>query len=205
MSLRLAVLGDSIAYGVGAASPDDALAARLVSDLARDGVAVDVRVHAVPGARSADLPAQVRRALAERPDVAVVVIGANDLTRLVPVDRAVAALRQAVRALRAGGVQVVVAPAPDLSVVPHVPPALRPVVRAASAALRQAQTAGVLAEGGRVGDPDGATSRAFATDPGLFSADRFHPSSRGHALIAASLAPAVRAAAADVGELRHAG
>jgi lysophospholipase L1-like esterase len=36
----------------------------------------------------------------------------------------------------------------------------------------------------------------FALDPGLFSADRFHPSSEGYAVIASALAPAVRAAAA---------
>ena len=205
MTLRLALLGDSIAYGVGAASRDDALAARLAADLEQDGVAVSTRVFAAPGARSADLAAQVARAEGWRPDVAVVVVGANDLTRLVPVEPAAAALRVAVRRLHAAGARVVLAPAPDLSVVPHVPPVLRPVVRQASRALRQAQAGAVLAEGGRVAVPDAATSRAFAADPALFSGDRFHPSSRGYGVIAASLAPAVRAAAREVRELRHAG
>ena len=38
----------------------------------------------------------------------------------------------------------------------------------------------------------------FTRDQGLFSADRFHPSSAGYAVIASALAPAVRAAAAAV-------
>lgn len=33
-------------------------------------------------------------------------------------------------------------------------------------------------------------SAAFSADPSLFSADRFHPSGAGHAVIAAALAPA---------------
>jgi lysophospholipase L1-like esterase len=52
------------------------------------------------------------------------------------------------------------------------------------------------AEGGRVADLHASTSRAFAADPALFSADRFHPSSRGYAVIAEALAPVVVEAAA---------
>jgi hypothetical protein len=52
--LRLAVLGDSIGYGIGAATTADTL-----------------------GARSAGLPAQVRRTVPRAPDLALVVIGAN--------------------------------------------------------------------------------------------------------------------------------
>jgi lysophospholipase L1-like esterase len=48
--------------------------------------------------------------------------------------------------------------------------------------------------GGRVADGDGATARAFAADHRLFSADRFHPSSAGYAVIASALLPQVLAA-----------
>ena len=195
MTLRLAILGDSIAYGIGASRAADTLAPRLAGDLAGVGVRADTRVFAVPGACSADLAQQVRRATPWQPDIAVIVIGANDLTRLVPVDRATAALRDAVRQLRAAGAEVVVAPAPDLSVVPHVPAAFRGLVQAGSVLLRQAQARVTLAEGGRVADTDARTSAAFASDRSLFSGDRFHPSSAGYALIAQALAPAVRAAA----------
>jgi lysophospholipase L1-like esterase len=120
-----------------------------------------------------------------------VVIGANDLTHLVPATRATAALRDAVGRLRDAGSEVVVAPAPDLSMVPHVPPAMRPLVRAASEELRRQQVAVATALGAEVADLDGGTARAFEDDPRLFSADRFHPSSAGYAVIAEALLPAV--------------
>jgi lysophospholipase L1-like esterase len=49
-----------------------------------------------------------------------------------------------------------------------------------------------------VADPEQRASRAFATDPSLFSADRFHPSSAGYAVIADAVLPALVAAAGAV-------
>jgi lysophospholipase L1-like esterase len=198
MPLRLAVLGDSIGYGVGASRPQDTLAPRLAAELSSMGLPTDTMVLAVPGARSSDLAAQVDRATAWQPDVVVIVIGANDLTRLVPAAEAAAQLERAVRALRSSGAEVVVAPAPDLSVVAHVPAVMRELVQAASRQLREAQAHATIAAGGRVADPDASTTVAFGRDPLLFCQDGLHPSSAGYALIAAALAPAVRAAAADV-------
>jgi lysophospholipase L1-like esterase len=194
--VRLALLGDSIAWGMGASRDEDRLAPRLARTLEARGVPVETRVYAVPGARSTSLAAQVARAVAWAPELSVVVIGANDLTHLQPVDPAAVALGEAVRGLREVGSEVVVAPAPDLSMVPHVPVALRPVVQAASAELRARQTEVATALGARVADADGATSRAFHDDPArMFSADRFHPSSAGYEVIAAALLPEVLAAA----------
>ena len=195
-ALRLAVLGDSIGHGTGALRLEDTLGVRLAAALEDAGHRAEHRVWAVPGSRSEHLPEQVRRALPWRPEVALLVIGANDLARVVSPDRAAAALQDAVRQLRATGAEVVVAPAPDLSVVPHVPPALRRVVQLGSGVLRAAQVRATLAEGGRVADVAGTTSSAFAADPSLFSADRFHPSSAGYAVIAQALAPVVLDAAA---------
>jgi lysophospholipase L1-like esterase len=195
---RLAVLGDSIAWGQGASRERDRLSWRLVDGLGSRGHEAVARVFAVRGATSSGLAPQVRQVLAWRPDVAVVVIGANDLTHLVPIEVAAKALADAVRRLRAEGIEVVVAPAPDLSAVPHVPVFLRETVRAAGDLLRARQIAVVLAEGGRIADPDQRASRAFATDPSLFSLDRFHPSSAGYAVIADSLLPALIEAAQEI-------
>jgi lysophospholipase L1-like esterase len=195
VTLTLAVLGDSIAYGQGASRPADTVGARLAADLTTSGTPTDVRVFAVPGADSRALAGQVQRAAACRPDLALIIIGANDLTHFVPPQQAAALLGDAVRTLRAAGAEVVVAPAPDLSVVPWVPEHVRMVVRAGCELLQQAQTRAALAAGARVADVEGSSSAGFAADPAMFSSDRFHPSSAGYALIAGALAPAVQAAA----------
>lgn len=193
--LRLAVLGDSLAFGTGAAHPSDALGPRLARALTDDGFDVDLHVLAVPGAVSAGLADQVRRALPLSADLAVVVVGANDLARFVPVERAAAALTAAVTALRAGGTDVVVVPAPDMSMVPFVPPALRALVRGACALLQQRQAHVATTGGATVAPVADEVARAFVADPALFSADRFHPSSAGYARIAQVLTPYVLTAA----------
>ncbi|MEV6492653.1 SGNH/GDSL hydrolase family protein [Actinoplanes sp. NPDC051633] len=195
MTLAFAVLGDSIAYGLGASKPADSVGARLAADLTAAGTPIETRVFAVSGADSRALAGQVQRATAWKPDLALIIIGANDLTHLVPVQQAAALLGEAVRTLRANDAEVVVAPAPDLSVVPWVPPQMRLTVQAASHLLRQEQTRAATAAGARIADISATSSTAFATDPAMFSADRFHPSSAGYEVITAALAPVVRAAA----------
>lgn len=198
MTLALAVLGDSIAFGLGAAHPDDTVGSRLAAALTRAGTPTVVRVFAVSGARSDALAAQAAGAVAWRADVALIIIGANDLTHFVPAELAATQLGGAVRALRAAGSQVVVCPAPDLSVVPWVPPNMRALVRAASAQLRQAQTIAASAAGARIAEIQSESDAASAADLRLFSADRFHPLSAGYAVIADALGPAVSAAAEAV-------
>lgn len=196
MTLAFAVLGDSIAYGLGASNTADTVAARLATDLTDSGTPTETRVFAVSGADSRGLAVQVQRAIAWTPNLALIIIGANDLTHFVPPNQAAALLGDAVRKLRAHDVEVVVAPAPDLSVVPWCPPQMRMTVQAASHLLRQEQARAATAAGARIADISATSATAFATDQALFSADRFHPSSAGYAVIAAALAPEVRAAAA---------
>lgn len=194
MTLHFAVLGDSIAFGQGATRTQDTVGPLLVADLASVGITARLRVLAVPRACSDALDGQVRQAIAWGAQLALIVIGANDLTHFVPTAQAAGQLGAAVRSMRAAGAQVVVMPAPDLSVVPWVPPQLQAMVKNGSEVLRRAQVLAAQAHGARVADVDGVAASAFASDAKMFSADRFHPSSAGYALIAQALAPAVRAA-----------
>jgi lysophospholipase L1-like esterase len=77
---RLLVLGDSIAYGTGARLLEDTIGRRLVRSLEREGYDAILDVLAVPGATTRDLAAQVRRAASLGADLALIVVGANDLT-----------------------------------------------------------------------------------------------------------------------------
>ncbi|MFD1152058.1 SGNH/GDSL hydrolase family protein [Saccharothrix hoggarensis] len=193
--LRFRVLGDSLAVGVGCARADQALGPLLSAELRAAGHPVDLGVHAVSGARSADLPAQVRAAVPTGVDLALIVIGANDLTSFTPPAVGAGLLHDAVADLRRAGGQVVVATAPDLGVVSHVPPAYRAFVSQASGLYAHAQAAAVVRAGGVVAAVGSELFDRFATEPGLFSADRFHPSPAGYALIADALTPHVVAAA----------
>lgn len=201
--LRLVVLGDSLAHGTGAARLDDTLGARLARVLDRAGHDVELHVVAVPGATSLELGAQVRRALPLDADIALILVGANDLARFVPPAQSAAALAGTVQALRSAGVTVVVGPAPDLSCVPGVPAALRPALRTACAELQRRQAGAAEAAGAVVAPVARQLAVAFASEPELFSADRYHPSSAGYARIAAALAPNLVAAAREA-DLRRA-
>jgi lysophospholipase L1-like esterase len=193
--LRLVLLGDSIGYGQGAGRPDEALGPRLATALTAEGFDVELHVLARPRAVSADLAPQVSRAESLAADLAVVVIGANDLARFVPPGQAAAALGAAVADLKQAGIDVVVVPAPDMSAVPFVPPAFRSLVRGACQVLQRQQAEVTEAAAGVFAGDAIEVARHFADDPSMFARDRFHPSSEGYARIAAALAPTVVEAA----------
>lgn len=193
--LRFHVLGDSLAAGVGCTRADETIGHRLAKALRAAGHVVDLKVLAVSGARSAHLAAQVRTSLSAGVDLALIVIGANDLTSFVPTAVGAGQVHDAVAALRRVGARVVVATAPDLGVVSHVPPAYRALVSSISGQYAGAQADAVRRAGGVVAPVGAQVSSRFATDRALFSADRFHPSPAGYAVIATALEPYVTAAA----------
>ena len=196
-SLRLAVLGDSGAAGLGADDAASTPGAILATALAAaSGRTVVLTNTAVVGARSSDLDSQVSRILAVRPHVAVILIGANDVTHLVPPQRSVRLLSDAVRRLREAGVEVVVGTCPDLGTVRPLATPLRQVARRMSRELAAAQALGVREAGGRPVPLAEMLGRLFADDPdSFFSDDQFHPSTRGYAACAQAMLPEVLDAA----------
>jgi len=196
--LRLVMLGDSGAAGFGAETPAETPGALLAGVLAEAGRSVTLEVLAVTGARSADLDGQITLALADRrarPDMAVVLIGANDVTHWNPPRRAAADLTAAVTRLRGAGVRVVVATCPDLGALGFVPQPLRAFGKVKSAQMAAAQALGVVAAGGVPVALGAQLGRQFGTDPAMFCPDRFHPSAKGYRAIVSAMLPAVRSAA----------
>lgn len=195
-SIRLALLGDSVAAGLGAESAFDTVAGVLVRGVVgASGRPVTMINHAVVGAQTADVDLQVTRCLSVRPHVAVLIIGANDVTHLVPRSVAAKRLEQQLTRLVSAGTAVVVGTCPDLGTVRPVSPPLRWVARERSRSLARAQRR-VAARAGAtpvnlydlLGPEFTANAEAF------FGPDRFHPSGLGYRRIGMAILPAVLAA-----------
>jgi lysophospholipase L1-like esterase len=203
--VTLAVLGDSSAAGYGADGSRNTLGALLAAGLAEQ-LRRPVTLHclAVVGAESQTLEPQVERAVEIGPDVAVILIGGNDVTHRRPIGEAVGHLVRAVRALRETGAEVVVGTCPDLGTVQPIQQPLRWMARRWSRQLAAAQTVAVVGAGGRTVSLGDLLGPAFAAEPDrMFSWDRFHPSADGYAMAAAAIVPTVIAALTDEDATGH--
>jgi len=158
---------------------------------------VRLTVVGVVGAESRHLDGQIDRLLdrAPAPDVAVVMIGANDVTHRLAPAVSVRFLDGAVRRLRESGAEVIVGTCPDLGTIEPMPQPLRYVARRWSRHLAAAQTIVVVEAGGRSVSMADLMARDLAERPReMFAEDRFHPSAAGYARMAAVLLPSVCAA-----------
>ncbi|MEW1779442.1 SGNH/GDSL hydrolase family protein [Streptomyces sp. NPDC086777] len=197
--IRLTMLGDSTAAGQGvhraAQTPGALLASGLAAVAERP---VQLSNVALPGAQSDDLDRQVALVLGTAspvPDVCVIMIGANDVTRRMPPTRSVRHLSAAVRRLRTAGAEVVVGTCPDLGTIEPVRQPLRWLARRASRQLAAAQTIGTVEQGGRTVSLGDLLGPEFAANPReLFGPDNFHPSAEGYATAAMAVLPTVCAA-----------
>src|SRR6266540_577239 len=184
--LRLVLLGDSTALGVGVDRVSDTVGGQLV----------ELSNVAVSGSVSSDLGTQVARALVgTRPDVAVILVGANDATRFGPSRGAPEHLAAAVRRLRAAGVAVVVGTCPDLGAARAFAAPLRQLIGWRGRRLARAQETAVRAAEGVPVGLAALTGAVFRADAGTFCPDGFHPSADGYRVWAHALLPAVAEAA----------
>lgn len=195
-AVRITLLGDSSAAGYGVHRVEETPGALLASGVAE---AADRRVYlrefAVVGAQTSDLAAQIDRALPIKPDVAVILIGANDVTHTVLPSQSVRYLGEGVRRLRAAGAEVVVGTCPDLGTIKPIAPPLRQVARSWSRRLAAAQTIAVVEAGGRSVSLGSILGPEFAAAPSLlFGPDRFHPSADGYRSLTQVIVPSVLAA-----------
>jgi lysophospholipase L1-like esterase len=187
------VMGDSIAAGVREPTPgyrDLSWADRLAAALP-DAVVHNLGVRDRTAAQVRD--EQLERALALRPDLAVVVAGGNDLLRRsLEWPRLRDQLVALVAPLRAAGADVLTMDLLDITVSGYVP---EQFARPLSARLER------LAELTRaIAEEHGALHARLrdhpaAVEPGIFSRDGLHLNARGHAIVAAEIAEALRSGA----------
>lgn len=195
-ALRIVLLGDSSAAGYGVEAVEDTPGARLASGLSEGaGRRVFLRSLARVGAQTRQLSGQIDTALSMQFDVAVILVGANDVTHSRPPPESIRLLEAAVRRLVDAGVEVVVGTCPDLGTIEPISPPLRQVARLWSRRLAAAQTIVTVEAGGRTVSLSSILGPEFAAMPSLFfGPDRFHPSAAGYASLAAVLLPSVLAA-----------
>ena len=196
--VELVVLGDSSAAGMGADNRYQTVGAIVANGVAAlTGRPVHLVNTAVIGAESSGLELQLANALDQvsRPHVAIIMVGANDVTHRIDKSVAVRHLGDTVRRLRALGTEVVVGTCPDLGTIEPIPQPLRLIGRRWSRDMAAAQTVAVVEAGGRTVSLGDLLGPEFYERPHeMFSADRFHPSPAGYARAASALLPSVYAA-----------
>lgn len=193
-AVDLLVLGDSIAAGLGADRRKDTLGGRLAKGLARrTGRPVRLRTAAIVGSESSALAEQLNGLPADyAADIAVIVVGGNDVTHRIPVAVSADHLGSAILRLRAHGTAVVVGTCPDLGALRPVPQPLRALGSQMSRQLAAAQAAVALRTGARAVSLRRAVGPVFISDPDvMFGLDRFHPSALGYRRTAEALLPVI--------------
>ena len=171
--LRLLIVGDSSAAGVGVAKQSDALSGHLVRALAAQcGARVRWQLLARSGVTSAQCLQMLEIEAPEAADVAVVVLGVNDVVDQVPSRRAVRAREAIANRLRNahGVVHVVFAPLPPVSRFPGLPQPLRWI---AGADARRHDCAVADWAAGR--DDVSHVPIDLPLNRGVMGADGFHP------------------------------
>jgi lysophospholipase L1-like esterase len=189
--VRLAVIGDSTAAGVGARTHQDALAGQLAAAVAaQTGRAVSWRAVARSGVTAATVRELVP-GLADagwQPDLVVVSVGVNDLKNLRSLrawDRDVGSLLTAIGDVAPGAAVIVCGMAP-VSRFPALPQPMRAVM-----ALRATAMDHTLQ---RLAGSRHVPVRTEMIGSGFFATDGFHPSSQGYHAWAAALAGPAAAA-----------
>ena len=195
VDLHLMVFGDSTATGYGCRSAAEVPGALIAKALAhRADKRVRLSTKAIVGATSKGLAGQVDAMFVAGPppDVAIIMIGANDVTALNSIAGSVHRLWVAVKRLRAGGAIVVVGTCPKFGAISVIPRPLRWFAHWRACQLARAQTQAVKAAGGVAVPFADFHAPEFHNSPELlFAADQYHPSAAGYALAAGQMIPAL--------------
>jgi lysophospholipase L1-like esterase len=189
------VFGDSTATGYGARTAEEVPGVMIARNLAEaSGKRIRLSTKAIVGATSKGLAGQIDAMFVAGPppDAAMIMVGANDVTKLHGIGPSARRLGAAVRRLRASGAVVVVGTCPDFGVITAIPQPLRSVARTIGLRLARAQASAVRSSGGVPVPLADLLTPEFRQAPDvLFSDDMFHPSGAGYALAAKQLLPAL--------------
>jgi acyl-CoA thioesterase-1 len=174
-AIRIAVLGDSLAAGMGLAEADAFPA--VTEDLLRDaGHPVEVLNAGVSGDTSAGGLSRIDWVLTQRPNILVVELGGNDALRGQPLANTERNLREIISRGRDAGARV-------LLLGMDVPINYGPDYGTAFAEMYER-----IATDEQIDLVPGFV-REVGVDPTLMQADGLHPTAEGHRRLAAALIP----------------
>ncbi len=191
--MRLLVLGDSAAAGVGVSSQAEALSGQLVANLAAD-YRVSWRLLAQSGFGIAEVLAMVDSTATEPYDAVLVSVGVNDVTGGLSASEWSVAMGRLLDVLlwKYGARQVLLAPVPPMQLFPALPQPLRWYL---GRRARQFNVALAQLASGRVDCVLQASE--FALQGDALAADGFHPGAAIYSIWAEDTATALRRYFAD--------
>ena len=188
--LRLLVVGESTAVGVGVSTQDEALASQLARKLSADAdQCVQWRALGRIGVTVSEATQEFADSLRrERADIVVVALGVNDTLHMNPPQRWYRELRTFTRDLQAsvGCKLIVLSPIPPLWKFRCLPQPLRSAIGLHAFVLDRVSRRLARDEPGLLYVPV-----PFDDQERLLSSDRFHPSGAGYEMWASYLARAI--------------
>ena len=195
--LAMAVLGDSLAYGLGATTVEAGLAHQLHAQVRVERPACSLFTYAVPHSTMGDvLRHQVPQLRTVSVDVVLVIAGANDLryTRdVLVIARRFGALLEAI-ASAAPGAQIVAGGMPDVTRTIAVPRLLKAPIQRLCGRLNERMRQIARSSGHGFIDMFAFTSAPLCDGIEYLCGDGFHPNDFGYAEIAKRAYPEIAAA-----------
>lgn len=185
--LRLLVIGDSAAAGVGANHQDEALLGYLVRDLCKD-FAVHWKLEAKTGATTELILRRVKKLGGGPYDIAVTSLGVNDITAGLSLKKWLeqqAALRDSLREVHAVR-QIYVSGLPPVGEFPAIPNPLRWYLGQRATVFNEALRRAIAND-----ENASFMNLRFAKDHGLLAEDGFHPGSQIYEQWASAISAAV--------------
>ena len=189
--LRVLIVGDSSAAGVGVATQREALAGQLAGELAaRIAGRVQWQLLARSGLTTAQTLALLQAESPTAADVAIVVTGVNDVVDQVPSYRATRSREQLANTLRNRiGVQhVVFCPLPPIHQFPALPQPLRWAMGADARRHNRVLHEWVQHRAATLGDASSADMSDLQLNRAVMAHDGFHPGERAYRQVAHALA-----------------
>jgi acyl-CoA thioesterase-1 len=180
-TLTLGAIGDSTTTGPGLRGPEEIWLVQFAQRLT-ERFCVRIHSYASGGATAHAVERyQLPRLVELAPDLAFVVVGANDALRGVPVRLFERRLDRIASAVAGSGSTLVLSGVGDLGSIPRLLPPSDRLMAAHGRRYDRAHDRVAERHGAIKVDMWTGVSEVFRSDPDAFSPDRFHPTAVGHA------------------------